>query len=264
VGRADLSAAGVDDRGDGFPIVFSHGMLMDRTMFEPQLAGLSGRYRTIAFDHRSRGDEGAQPFDLYDLAGDLIALLDERHIEQCILVGMSLGGFMAIRAAIRHPDRIRGIVVVGAGALPYEPEARERSERHFGAHRHEDPIERAFAAAEAEKHFSPITRRRRPELAAHWTERFATRTGTQTWHETLAWSRQDDVRGVVADLRAPVLLVHGDEDEAIPLEAALATHRLIPGSRLHVVAFAGHGVNLEKPDVVNDAIGDFADELLHR
>lgn len=251
----------VVERGDGFPIVFSHGMLMDKSMFAPQLEGLSDAHRVVAYDHRSRDERGVGPFDLATLASDLCALLDELGIEECVLAGMSLGGFMGLRAALDHPARVRGLVVIGASAEPYAADERRRWERHFGAHRGDRTLDPGFASGEAGAHFSSRTRRLHPELVAHWSDRFATRTGAQTWFETLAWARQDDVRDRLAGLRQPVLIVHGDDDEAVPLAAALETHRRLANSRLLVVPFGGHAVNLEQPDIVNAAIRMFVEEL---
>jgi pimeloyl-ACP methyl ester carboxylesterase len=249
------------ERGQGFPIVFSHGMLMDRTMFAPQLEGLSDSYRVVAYDHRSRTGRGEELYDLDVLASDLCELLDELAIPECVLAGMSLGGFMGLRAALSHPARVRGLVVIGASAEPYPDVERATWERHFGAHSAEPVLDARFAVSEAEAHFSPRTRRLRPDLVTHWSGRFATRSGAQTWYETLAWARQDDIRHRLGDLKAPVLIVHGDQDEAVPLAAALKTHRRLHDSRLQVVPFAGHAVNLEQPEAVNAAIRMFVEEL---
>ena len=81
------------DRGDGPPLVLSHGTLMDRTMFDPQLS-LADEYRVVAYDARARTDRYVGPYDLYDLADDCAALLDAKGVDSCVLGGMSMGGFV--------------------------------------------------------------------------------------------------------------------------------------------------------------------------
>lgn len=241
----------------------SHGTMMDRRLFEPQLEGLSDAHRVIAYDARARGHGGENEYDLYDLADDFVDLLDGLGIDRCILIGMSMGGFMAVRAALRHADRLHGIVLVGASALPYTPEARAHWEAHFGSVKNTRPIEPAFARSDAEGHFSRRTHRERPELVELWVQRFCTRSGMQTFREVLSWTRQDDVLDQLSQLTTPTLVVHGDEDELVSLADAYETFRRIPAARLHVVPFAAHAVNLEAPQMVNAAIRAFAQEAIN-
>jgi pimeloyl-ACP methyl ester carboxylesterase len=253
-----------DDRGHGDAIVFSHGMMLDRTMFAPQVEALSPHYRTVAFDHRARWSDSEEPYSLYDLADDLRALLDELEIERCVLAGMSMGGFMAVRAALRHPDRIAGIVLIGASDLPYSPDDQARWEAYFGSHRGAATLPREVAEEQATGHFSERTRLQRPELVRAWTDRIATRSGNATYLEAVSWARQDDVRDAWAELDLPALVIHGDEDAAIPLEHALETFRRSRSGRLLVVPYAGHAVNLEDPDAVNNALATFLAETYAR
>jgi pimeloyl-ACP methyl ester carboxylesterase len=246
-----------DDAGSGDAIVFSHGMMLDRSIFAAQIAALSGSYRAVAYDHRARRGAPGEPYDLYDLAGDFCALLDELEIERCVLAGMSMGGFMAVRAALRHRDRLAGVVLIGASAVPYPPADAGLYEQRYGAQRGAATLPSAFAAEEADGHFSARTRRDRPALVAEWRERIATRSGEATYLETLSWSRQDDVRADWAGIDLPVLVVHGDEDVAVPLGDALDTYAAAASGRLLVVPYAGHAVSLEAPDAVNDALSAF-------
>jgi pimeloyl-ACP methyl ester carboxylesterase len=75
----------VVDRGVGTAVVFTHGTLMDHTMFAPQIEALEDRYRVIAYNHRGRTNRWAETYDLGDLANDCRHVLDERGIEKCVL-----------------------------------------------------------------------------------------------------------------------------------------------------------------------------------
>lgn len=241
-------------------LVFAHGMMMDRRQFEPQVDDLSRDHRVHAYDLRSRDARGERAFDLDDLVEDCERELDSAVTEPAILVGMSLGGSMALRFALRHPERLAGLVLIAAAADPETPAAAAAAERHFEAQRDAPVVDASVARDEAEAHFSTRTRRVQPDLVDRWAERFAGRSGQATWWETCCWTRQDDVRDQLAGLRLPVLVLWGDEDGLVPLRRGLATAAAIPDSRLCVVPYAGHGVNLEAPEHVNAALRAFAAE----
>ena len=242
------------DTGSGLAIVMAHGMELDHRLFDSQVAALSGSFRTIAYDLRARSARGEQSYDLYDLVDDLIRLLDDCGIDRCVLVGMSMGGFMAVRAAHRHPDRIAGLVLIGSAGVPYSREDIVQWSPAYEAVRDLPRLPPAQARADAELHFSLRTRRLRPELVDLWTDRIAERSGTATYHEYRSWAQQDDLSARLGMIKAPTLIVHGDEDTAVPLTMALETHARISHSRLMVLPYAAHAVNLEYPDIISDAI----------
>src|SRR4051794_41761866 len=91
-----------EEAGSGEPVVvFSHGLFMDHTMFEPQVRALSDRWRCIAWDERGHGqtETSDDPFTYWDSARDVLGLLDALGIEQAVLAGVSQGGFLSLRAA---------------------------------------------------------------------------------------------------------------------------------------------------------------------
>ena len=93
-----------DSGGEGPVVIFSHGFLMDHEMFESQVAALAGEFRCITWDERGFGNTAARgAFTYWDSADDALALLDSLGVEQAFFVGMSQGGFIALRAALRSP-----------------------------------------------------------------------------------------------------------------------------------------------------------------
>src|SRR3569623_242087 len=112
-----------DTGGNGPVVVFSHGLLMDRTMFAPQIAALSAKYRVISWDERGHGNTGdaAAPFSYYDSAADVVGLLKQLSIPRAIFAGMSQGGYLSLRAAIRYPEVVAGLVLIDTQALPEDP-----------------------------------------------------------------------------------------------------------------------------------------------
>jgi pimeloyl-ACP methyl ester carboxylesterase len=256
-----VSAVGVD-RGSGPAIVFAHGMQLDHRLFEPQVDALATEYRTVAYDLRARTGRGDEPYDLYDLVGDLASLLDDLEIDRCLLVGMSMGGYTAVRAALEIPERLHGVVLIGSSAVPFPAADADEWRTAYEPLRSQATVGRERARDDAELHFAQVTRARRPELVELWTDRIAERSGPATYNEFVAWAYQDDVRGQFAACEVPFLLVHGQEDGAVPLAHALETYALARSARLLVLPYAAHAPNLEHPDLVNDAIRAFAADVI--
>ena len=109
-----------DTGGDGPVVLLSHGFLMDRTMFDDQVAALRHEYRVITWDERGFGQTvyDERPFTYWDSARDCLALMEHLEIERAVLGGMSQGGFIALRAALLDPDRVRGLILLSTQAGP--------------------------------------------------------------------------------------------------------------------------------------------------
>src|SRR4051794_33196987 len=114
-----------DTGGDGPVVVFSHGILMDASMFDAQVAEFAGEYRCLTWDQRGHGETGlvTDPFTYWDSARDLIALLDDANVEQAVLAGMSQGGFLSLRVALLAPERVRGLIFIDSQAGTEAPDA---------------------------------------------------------------------------------------------------------------------------------------------
>jgi pimeloyl-ACP methyl ester carboxylesterase len=244
------------DIGDGPAVVFAHGTLMDRTMFEPQLAALSDDYRCVAYDLRARTDRYADDYDLDDLADDYAALLDGVDVESAVLVGMSMGGFTALRAAERHPDRVEGIVLVDSDAGVHSEADREQ----YGAliSRMKETGRPTDAGVEVAKHqlFGETTRDERPELVEAWARKWYSYPGLAVHNEIASWLHRDDFTERARDLDVPALVTHGEEDVSIEMGKAEATADAL-GADLERIPEAGHSSNLENPEATNAALREF-------
>lgn len=254
---AETTGVAYDEAGQGPAVVFSHGSMMDRTMFEPQMAALCDDYRIVAFDHRARGPRWEGPYSLYDLADDCVRLLDSLEIERCVLAGMSMGGWTALRVVLGHPDRIDGLVLIASSGLSYSDAERSDWEQHYRPLLDAACVGREFALEEARLCFSDSTRRDRPEMVGHWVERWAGYRGAAVYHEVCSWLMQDDISGRLGTIDVPAVAIHGLADEAIGIEDARTTVAAMPSASLVPVPGAGHTVNLESPAQVNAALRAF-------
>ena len=249
------------DRGVGPPVVFSHGTLMDWTMFEPQLSALSEDYRTIAYNHRARTEHGHAPYDLDDLVDDCEAVLDAAGVDACVLAGMSMGGFMALRFALAHPERVNGLVLIDTMAEPHPEDERAEYEGMIEATRSAGQVDPELAEIVASLLFGETSLEERRDLVDTWIDRWLTYPGEAVYHEVNSWLHRPGVADRLDEIDVPTLVLHGAEDAAIDPDNGIALAEHLPDARHEVVPEAGHSSNLENPAVANVAIRDFLEEV---
>lgn len=247
-----------DTGGDGPVLAFSHGLLMDGSMWDPQVEALRGRYRCITWDERGHGrteSDGAS-FTYWESASDLLALLDHLRVSRATLIGMSQGGYLTQRAAVEMPGLVESLVFVASQAGTEDPE----KVGLYGALL--DAWERDGLGPELARTVAAIV------LGADWE-------GSAVWIEK--WQRMDpaSLRGTLAPLLAredftarlgeldrPALVIWGDRDAAISAERARALAAGLPQGSLEVVPGGGHAVNLTHPREVNRALATFLDRAV--
>ncbi len=245
-----------DTGGDGPPVVFSHGFLMDREMFADNIAALAPDYRCVSWDQRGFGRTGpvAAPFTYWDSARDLLGLLDYLGIERAGLVGMSQGGFISMRAALLAPQRVSALVLIDTRSGIDAPEVIE-----------------AFAGLDAEwrKNGAQNVKNDLAGLlgvafaAERWFPKWDALGSEDLHHPIGALKDRDDITGRLTEIVAPCLVIHGDADRAIALEHGLALHDGLPTCEdIVLVPGAGHASNMESPEVVNAPLRGFLDRHL--
>ena len=258
---ADLSGHRIyfeDTGGDKPVLAFSHGLLMDHTMFAPQIEMLRENWRCITWDERGHGNTGQipelSPFTYWDSARDLAELLAHVNVSRAVLVGMSQGGFLSLRCALLHPSLVRGLILIDSQAGPEDPVQMVGTRALGDFWMQNGPSETLIDNAES------VLLGQGWEGAAAWREKW--------WHFTPrhfieclnTLGEREDLTGRLAEIRAPSLVIHGDADRAIPLARAEA---LAAGlhAKLAVIAGAGHAANLTHPGPVNAAIAGFLEDL---
>ena len=258
--RADVLT---DEAGSGPDILCAHGTLMDRTMFAPQLEGLSDAHRVAAYDLRARTERFAGPYDLWDLVEDCRAVMDGLEMERPVVVGMSMGGFMALRLALEYPDRVAGLVLVDAIADPHPDEDRELYRGMVEEIRADEAVPENMARTVTHFLFGETTREHRPALVERWVDRWQTYPGEAVYHEVLSWLDRDGIAGELAGLEVPALAIHGEEDESLDV---VQTESMVDAldADLEVIPEAGHSANLERPEPVNEAIREFVETRVDR
>lgn len=247
-----------DDVGKGVPVLLLHAFPLDRRMWRPQTAALADAARFIVPDQRGFG--GTSKFDsapsIAQMTDDVAALLDSLKIgTPVVLGGLSMGGYVALNFARRHPTRLRGLVLADTRAEADGAEAKANRDRMIafaGENRAVDVIDALLP-----KMVSEETRSKRPEVVDE-VRRIASEQTTSGIAAALAALRdREDATSWLGGIKVPTLVIVGAEDAITPPSAAQTLAKGITGAELATLPGAGHLANLETPGGFNDAVRRF-------
>lgn len=248
------------DTGEGEDtVIFSHGYFMSHAMFRPQVEALRDRWRCIAWDERGHGQTQTtpEPFTYWDSASDLLGLLDHLGIERAVLAGMSQGGYLSLRAALTAPERVRALVLMDTQPGVEDPEKAAGYEQLMAAWTSPEGPPQEVVDTIAAIILGPGY-----EDAARWMDAAkAIPADTARQIFSTLMSREDDVTPRLAELTMPALVIHGDQDLAIPVDTARWFAEALPDGELVVIEGAGHAANLTHPDEVNPPLQAFLERL---
>ena len=243
-------------------LVFSHGLLWSHRMFEAQVAELSKTYRVIAYDHRGQGkSEVMGPFDMDTVAEDAAALIRDLVGGPVHFIGLSMGGFVGMRLAARHPELIKSLVLLetSANAEPLE---------NLPQYKLLNGIVRWVGI------IPPIAKKVMKIMFAHsWLQNSANAASINRWKKEMSSNKKSitgPVEGVIyrkgveeelVKITCPTLVIVGDEDVATTPEKAAFIQKGIRGSKLEFISGAGHSSCIEKPEEVNRLLKEWLESL---
>ncbi len=239
------------------PVVFIHGFPFNSTMWKPQVEALKKTYRTIVYDVRGHGrsDAGDGQYTIELFADDLTTILDERRIGKAVVVGLSMGGYIALRFAERSPERLKGLVLCDTRSDADSNEAKIRRAAQMRAVKEHGT--RAFAEEFVKAVLAPETFRDKPDIVKSVEGMIEHNPVAGIAGTLLALASRTDTTQSLPKLNVPVLIAVGEADAATPPGLAFAMHERIPGSEVVVIPHAGHLSTLENPDVFNPALKKF-------
>lgn len=236
------------DRGAGRTLLLINGLGGARSSWSPLVSELEADVRVVTIDNRDAGEADAEiaRYSIADMADDAAGLLRSLSIEKAHVLGHSMGGFIALEFALRHPEMLDRLILVGTAAAAgramghdFPPPPREEWI--------DDPVERGKASMASS--YAPGFFDRNPGLLETFAERG--RGNRITWE---GYSRQvaaindHDVRDRLSDITAPTLVIHGDVDPSLGLKGGEIIAQGIPGARLLVYGGVGHHPMREQPE----------------
>jgi pimeloyl-ACP methyl ester carboxylesterase len=245
--------------GNGEPLLLIRGLGSTCDGFKAQVEGLSPHFRVISFDNRcvGRTDQPQEPFTIADMADDTAALLDALGVEGAHVFGVSLGGMIAQELALRHPKKVRRLVLActhaGGGTAVRAP---EWAVRIFNE-------SRDMPRAEALKHSVPIlfaqrTIDKRPELIEETLAVMANNNQSKSSYLLqLGAVMKHDTIDRLSRIAHPTLVLTGTEDKLVDPDNSRLIAEHIPGGRLGEFEETGHVFFTEKADEVNRVLVDF-------
>ncbi|WP_316979833.1 3-oxoadipate enol-lactonase [Shumkonia mesophila] len=223
-------------RADGAPIVFINSLGTDFRIWDEVARRLAPDHRLIRFDQRGHGLSGCPdgPYVIADLVADLFAVLDHFAVEEATLVGLSVGGMVALGAAQARPDRVRRLVLSDTA---HRIGPRELWEQRIAAVNAGGVA--SIAEGVLERWFSAPFRSGRADELALWRA-LLTRTPAPGYAATCAAIRDADLTVAACSVAVPTLCLVGSEDKATPPVLVRELAGLIKGARLDVIEGSGH------------------------
>jgi 3-oxoadipate enol-lactonase len=242
------------DVGAGPPVVLIHGLADDHRAWRRVAGRLMLDHRVILYDLRGHGESsvGSPDGRLSQLGADLLALCDALQLERCVLAGFSLGGTIAMRAAIDAPERVAALALVATSSRVGGAAQGWYLERAAMVDEEDDRLRDTLDQDTADVY------RARPEetAAGLHIRRASTRDprGYANACRAMAALREQPLDDELGQITAPTTILAGDEDQHCPPRAAQIIAERIPGSGVEVLPGAGHPLPVERPDETAEAI----------
>ena len=268
VGAIDLY---YDEQGSGDPLLLVMGLAADSAAWMFQLPDFARHYRTIVFDNRGVGRSAKPPgpYTIHEMADDTAGLLDVLGIARAHVVGVSMGGMIAQELALRHPDRVRGLVL--ACTYP-EPDAEVERQREFSVAQFGGTV-----AADGEmridltaldpmlffQHLLPrvfnqaFIDQELPKLMQLFSGALQYGFSMEALLGQVAAVMGHRATERLHQIKARTLVITGDADLLIPPANSRVLAENIPNAKLVTIPGGSHGFNFETPEIFNREVLDF-------
>jgi 3-oxoadipate enol-lactonase len=227
------------------PVIFLHGFPFSHEMWKNQIELVRKNFRAIAYDIRGHGKSyvGDAHFTIEHHVDDLIALLDYLKIEKPVIVGLSMGGYITLRALERHPERFRAAVLCDTKSESDTNEGKlKRFENIKAVREHGSEV---FAEAFAKIVFAPESFKAKPESVSLIKAIISSTCELSIAGTLLALASRTDTTSSLPTIRIPTLILVGEKDITTPPANSQSMHEKIAGSELHIIPDAAHMSNLE-------------------
>lgn len=247
-----------DGREDAPVVLFAHGLLFSGWMFQHQIAHLRKNYRCVTIDFRGQGNSprALGGYDMDTLAVDVTELLRHLQIPVVNFVGLSMGGFVGMRVAARHPESVHTLTLMDTAATAEEPANRSK-------YKLLSKVYRLAGIRPVRAQVAPIMLAP-GNVDAPWVDEWMTmlertdRAGLVKAIESVA--DRDPCEDEAVRIIAPTLVMVGAEDAATPPVKSRRIEDLIATTSFHEIPGAGHSPTMERPDEVNAILSAFLSE----
>lgn len=246
-----------DGPATGRVVMLSNSLMSNYDMWDWNVGALSDRYRVLRYDTRGHGRSGTTPgpYTQELLSDDAAALLDTLGIDSAHFVGLSMGGMAGQQLGARYPQKVLSLCLCDtASEMPPRSLWAERlaiAKEHGVAGLAEGTIKRWFTA--------PFIERAPADIAK--VRQFILSTGAEGYMACASAVRDMAQTTMLLQIKAPTLVMTGRQDPACTVAQSEVLHRMIDGSKLHILEDAAHLSNIEQPAAFNHAIRSFIDSV---
>ena len=266
------------DSGEGTAVLFLHGYPFDKSMWSAQIEAVAENgFRAVAPDLRGFGEtvaptsvgdswapsqrlESVPLSTMDDMARDAAAILDHLNIDQAIVCGLSMGGYVAFEFAHLFPTRVRGLVLAGTRAPA------DNEQEKAGREQQAQTMLRAgmvpISIATVPKLLAPRTLADKPDVVKRVRKLITGSNPNGAAAAQRGMAARRDYTEDLSAIKVPALIVVGRDDPIRPVSDAEFMHERISNSQLEVIEDAAHMTNLEEPEVFNRLLVDFL-RLIH-
>jgi pimeloyl-ACP methyl ester carboxylesterase len=265
------------EEGEGFPVLLLHGLAEDGTLWDTQMDFLRKDYRLIIPDlpgsgrsllpdgDRSSNPGTPSPFGIApsidELADAVKTLCDKAGVGQCILIGHSMGGYVALAFAQKYPDRLRALGLFHSTAYPDGEEKKASRRKTIDFIRKNGSS--AFIRQSIPNLFSENSREKHPELIKGLIDRYSGFQPEALIYYQEAMIARPDRTSVLQHFAGPVLFIIGGQDNAVSLDDSLRQSHIPTLSQIFILENTGHMGMLEDPSRSNRFLQSFINFTLH-
>jgi 3-oxoadipate enol-lactonase len=250
-------------RRDGSPVVLIQGLGVDHRGWALQRGAFGRHHRCVAIDNRGTGRSDAPPgpYDLLQMAADAVAVMDAEGIERAHVVGASMGGVIAQVIGVTHADRVLSLTLACTACQHHEWRRELLAEwasvvEARGMAGLMDDAMRWMIGPRLQRRFGVFVNVLARVLVQTKPQAFVAQVGA-------ILDVSDELRFALPEVTAPTLVITGSQDTLTPLGDAEELAELITTSRLYVLRGAAHGLMAEAPNVFNDVVLKFLEEIDH-
>src|SRR3990172_7894049 len=246
------------DQGTGQPVVLLHAFPLSRRMWDETVKAWSSRFRVLAPDLPGFGDSPipAADFTMENCASEVNNFLRKRGVGgKVVLVGLSMGGYIAFEFMRQFPEKIRGVVLVATHPLP-DTEATARGRQETAEFVLNEGSE-ALAGRLIPKLLGKTTLESKPDVVQRCRELIVDNSPSGIAKACHGLAARRDSTSLLQHILVPTLIVAGSEDALIPETRAIEMKQQIKTSQLEILKECGHLVNLEQPQTFHELVFHF-------
>ncbi len=255
--------------GEGYPLVLLHAGIADLRMWDDQIPAFAQRYRTIRYDLRGYGQSESEATE-FSHRQDLNDLLDHLGVTKTHLIGLSMGGQIAVDFTLEHPERVSSLIPVAPGLSGYESKSGDDAKSQFEIvqfTRMDELWEKKDMDALLELELQmwvdgPMQPRDRvPAPLRERVRQMTLQAGTHLNEGAQAQPLVPPAFGRLHEIHVPTLVIFGDLDTTGIIARCEVLARDIPGARDLMIPDTAHMLPMEKPDAFNHAVLEFLEEV---